>query len=286
MTAPRARPWAVLAGAVAAAAAAVTAVQAIAGWLPEAWGLPTLEAALTLLLAAALTGIAQAGITLSHAPRLALGARAPAMAALGGAIGLVVLLAALGYAALAGVTQRGAGQALGLMLPLGVGLVVVQAAGEELLFRGWLQPALARDWPSAAALAASALAFSLLHLLGGARAPLSLVNIVLAGLLFGLLRARTGGLAAPIAAHAAYNAAEMLLFGLEPNPGVGSYGALWDIDLAGSGWWGGSGEGLNAAIGLFLALVAALLPLAAGGLRCAMPARAGMAGKATGRAAG
>ena len=45
--------------------------------------------------------------------------------------------------------------------------------------------------------------------------------------------------------------------------GVGGFGAVWDFELAGTGLWGGSAEGLNASLGMTLVLLAVLLPLAA-----------------------
>ena len=96
----------------------------------------------------------------------------------------------------------------------------------------------------------------------GARSPLTLLNLVLGGILFGLLALRGGGLLAPIAAHATWNWAEQILLGLDPNPGTGSFGALFDFDLVGPAMWGGSDEGLNASLALSFALVALIVPLA------------------------
>jgi membrane protease YdiL (CAAX protease family) len=141
-------------------------------------------------------------------------------------------------------------------------VVIGQSASEELLFRGWVQPVLVRGWGPAAAILITALAFAALHVAGGARTPLTLVNLMLGGILFGLLAWRSGGLAAPIAAHAGWNWAEAILFGLDPNPGAGGFGAIHDLDLLGTAWWGGSAEGLNASLAMTLTLVALILPLA------------------------
>lgn len=144
---------------------------------------------------------------------------------------------------------------------LGVALTAFQVSAEELLFRGWLMPAVDRligRWP---AVLISAAAFSLFHAVGGAHAVLSFVNLFLGGVWFALLALRSGGLLAPIAAHFGWNAAEDLGLGLVPNPGVGDLGALADRDLLGSALWGGSDEGLNASIGMTLVLIALILPL-------------------------
>ncbi|MET0246329.1 MAG: CPBP family intramembrane glutamate endopeptidase, partial [Sphingomonas sp.] len=73
--------------------------------------------------------------------------------------------------------------------------------------------------------------------------------------------ARSGGIAAPIAAHFAWNGSEQLIFGLDPNPGVGPFGSVLDLDLAGAARWGGSAEGLNASVGMTIALLVVLVPL-------------------------
>jgi membrane protease YdiL (CAAX protease family) len=100
-----------------------------------------------------------------------------------------------------------------------------------------------------------------LHVLGGARDPLALANLFLGGLAFGLLAARAGGIAPAVGMHLAWNGAEQLVLGLEPNPGVSSFGSIVNLDLVGSAWWGGSTEGLNASVAMMVALLAILVPL-------------------------
>ena len=78
-----------------------------------------------------------------------------------------------------------------------------------------------------------------------------------------MLAARAGGVAGAGGAHWAWNAAEQLLFGLDPNPGVGGFGALLDLDLVGAARWGGSAEGLNARWAMTVALLALLVHVAA-----------------------
>ena len=97
-----------------------------------------------------------------------------------------------------------------------------------------------------------------MHFFAAAKEPLAFVNLVLAGLWLGVLANRSGGLMLPIAAHFGWNGAEELLFGAAPNPGVGSFGALFDIDLIGNPLWGGSAEGLNASLSTVFVLAALL----------------------------
>lgn len=148
-------------------------------------------------------------------------------------------------------------------LLLGTAIVLLGVAAEELLFRGWLLGALQDMLGSSWAVLLSAIAFSGFHWwAGGAAADVvSLANLLLGGLWFGLLAVRSGGILAPMAAHFAWNASESIVFGLDPNPGVDDLGALTNYDLVGLPMWGGSGEGLNASIAMTLVLAALVIPL-------------------------
>jgi membrane protease YdiL (CAAX protease family) len=103
--------------------------------------------------------------------------------------------------------------------PLELILISICAGvGEELLFRGWLLFWLAgldASGPAptmfeyGAALAASSVAFGLVH-------PITKLYVVLAtlmGLYFGLLVLLTGNLLIPIAAHATYDAVQLIITG-------------------------------------------------------------------------
>lgn len=145
-------------------------------------------------------------------------------------------------------------------LLIGSMMTLFEAAVEELFFRGWLQARLVSLIGRTGAVAAAAIAFSLLHIFGGARSSISLINIFLAGLFFGVLFLRTGSIFSSIGAHFGWNWAETMLFGLSPNPGAPVYGAIFNFDLVGSGRWGGSDEGMNAAVAVTLVLAALILP--------------------------
>ncbi|MET0251593.1 MAG: type II CAAX endopeptidase family protein [Novosphingobium sp.] len=147
------------------------------------------------------------------------------------------------------------------MLALGLAITAMQVAAEELLFRGWLLAALAERTGAWGGVVLSALAFSAFHLVGGIEQPYSLVNLLLGGVWFALLALRSGGLLAPFAAHYGWNVTEDLGLGLVPNPGQGSFGALWDHDIAGPALWGGSIEGLNPTLAMTVVLLALILPL-------------------------
>lgn len=263
------RPFATLAGAILAAILIVTLAQrgfaAASGWPPfGALGGAAEEGLFTLVLFGALLAVAMAGLGLDGRLRGLAGVAPLPKAAAGAALGLFGLLAAAACAALAAVTHHGVGASHGTSaLVIGTVAILFQAGTEEVYFRGWLQPALVRRWGEPAGLLVATAAFAALHVVGGTRAPLALVNLFLGGLLFGLLALRTRGLAAPAAAHFGWNWAEQILLGLDPNPGTGSFGAIFDVDLVGSPWWGGSGEGLNAGIATSFVLAALIIPVAA-----------------------
>ena len=146
-------------------------------------------------------------------------------------------------------------------LALGLAITAFQVFAEEVLFRGWLLSALQDRLGPTIAVLGSAVAFSIFHMVGGEVTPLSLVNLLLGGLWFGLLAQRSGGIIAPFAAHYGWNVTEDIGFGLVPNPGVAEFGALFDHDMVGLPLWGGSEEGLNASLAMTVVLVALILPL-------------------------
>jgi membrane protease YdiL (CAAX protease family) len=183
--------------------------------------------------------------------------------AIGLASGLGGLAVAAAYAWLHGTLVPGDPVAVaGRYIALGVALTLFQVAAEEVMFRGWLYPALAERTGQAGGIVLSSLAFAAFHLVGGAEAAMSLANIMLGGVWFALLAWRSGGLLAPIAAHFGWNIAEDLGLGLVPNPGVGELGALRNYDLTGPALWGGSAEGLNASVVMTIVIVALIVPLA------------------------
>lgn len=192
--------------------------------------------------------------------------------AAGLATGAAGLCLSLGASWLNGGVQVGIARAAGSFVLVSVLLTLLQTGMEEVLCRGWMQPALIARVGPVAGIGLTAALFTLFHLAGGAREPMSLLTILLAGMLFGLLALRSGGLVAPIAAHFAWNVLEDGGLGLVPNPGGAILGSLADLDLAGPVLWGGGAEGLNASIGTAMVLVALILPLLVPSRSSPMPA--------------
>ena len=137
---------------------------------------------------------------------------------------------------------------------------MVQAGAEEAFFRGWLQPVLAARWGPWVGLLTASLVFAAAHaaaaaLSAHALGPVAWINDTLAGLAFGLLALRTGGLAAPVAAHWAWNWTEASVVGATPNPGVDPLGSLFDLDLVGAGWLTGGPDEMNGSLCASVALL-------------------------------
>lgn len=223
---------------------------------------PAIETLFASVIFGSLLIFALVGGRLSKVNPLRIGRKPALMLPIGALIGLIGVFASASYAWLAGTLTYGPGSTgnVGLLL-WGTAVILFGAAVEEIYFRGWLQPILIRHFGVPFAVLLSALAFATLHVMGGARSPTTLVNLFLGGLLFGLLAARAGGLAGAIAAHFTWNWSEQIVLGLDPNPGVGSFGAWLDLDLAGPALWGGSEEGLNASLAMTLTLFALVVPL-------------------------
>lgn len=227
----------------------------------EEGSVAAMDAIFTVVIFGTLLAGGIAGGWLAGRNALKFGRRGGSAAMLGLAIGLAGMALAVGYGWLGGgLTSGPAAGSLRLLLA-GTLLTLLQAGSEEVYFRGWLQPVLGEAWGPAAGVTLAAAAFALLHMMGGARAPLTLVNLFLGGVLFGLLALRFGGIGAPVAGHFAWNWTEALLFGLDPNPGIGSFGAVLNLELSGSALWGGSEEGINASLAMTFALAAFIAPL-------------------------
>lgn len=98
--------------------------------------------------------------------------------------------------------------------------VFVQSSAEELMCRGFLYQRLRMSYkhPAVAILGNSAL-FALLHLLNDGVTILSLLNIFVVGILFSLMVYYMDSLWCAMAAHAAWNFMQNIIFGL-PNSGI------------------------------------------------------------------
>ncbi len=136
-------------------------------------------------------------------------------------------------------------------------LFLLQSASEEVFFRGWLQGSLDHKLRPVLAILVTSILFAGLHYVVEPRHWMSAVNLLLAGIVLGLIYRLTKGLIAPILFHFGWNWAEAMGLGLTPNPGKYLAGTLSDFDLTGPLLFGGGDEGLNTSVisAAFLAFV-------------------------------
>ncbi|MET0308975.1 MAG: CPBP family intramembrane glutamic endopeptidase [Sphingomonas sp.] len=257
---PAAGAFVVLGAAAAAGLAIILGAQFIFGRILEVPSIAALspvllESVFTITVFGLLALVAGLAIRLSG-DRIAIGPAAPLSVVAGVAAGICGLGIAIALSAVAGAVHAGQGAGFGLLLLAGTGVTLLQTSAEELYFRGWLQPRLQGGWGRWPGLAVTSLAFSALHFVSGDFDMFSFVNLTLAGVWFGLLAERSGGLALPIGAHFGWNWAEEMLFGATPNPGVSNFGTVFDWDLTGAANWGGSAAGLNASLSATFVLLA------------------------------
>lgn len=224
--------------------------------------MPLIETLFTVMIFGALLLVGAIGGLVTRTNAFAMGRHPWLMLLTGLLAGLLGVVVATVYASLAGTLGGGDTAIVGIGLLLwGFAVVVLQAGSEEVFFRGWLQPVLQERWGGIAAILVTSLVFSGLHSAGGSVSPVSLVNLFLGGLIFGMFAFHGGGIAGALGFHIAWNATEQLVVGVLPNPGVGSFGALVDLELNGPAIWGGSEESLNASAAMTVVLLAILVPL-------------------------
>ena len=106
-------------------------------------------------------------------------------------------------------------------------VAVIPALAEETLFRGYLQPMLARRWSPAAAILVTALLFATLHF-----NPDALVPLFLIGVLLGLAAWHTGGLVLPILLHFVNNAMAVAVYFAMPDlSDTSAHEGSWAVSL-------------------------------------------------------
>jgi uncharacterized protein len=150
----------------------------------------------------------------------------------------------------------------------------VQGGVEELIFRGWMLPALSVRYRPWIAVLASSVIFSLLHVANAGFLPLATLNIGLFGVFVALYALREGGVWGVVALHAGFNWAQVNLFGL-PSSGHTVGATLLDVRLAGSELIAGGAFGIENSLpmtAVMLAAVAVELALAARRASRATPA--------------
>lgn len=166
-------------------------------------------------------------------------------------------------------------------MPLaGLALLVIGAAGEELFMRGAMLQFLARSISPAGAVAATSLAFALLHGANPGVTVLAQFNTALFGAVFAVAALRQRSLWMATGLHFGWNAAQVLLGA--NNSGITIRLTDLSLELRGADWLSGGSYGLEGgamASGAALLLGAALWALRIRGQSPAtfweVPAKAG-----------
>ena len=108
-------------------------------------------------------------------------------------------------------------------------LVLVQSSSEEMWIRGFMYERILIHYPLWVAIAVNGVFFGLLHLFNPGVTFLSILNIILIGMVFSLIRWYTGSIWAAIGWHTMWNFTQNFIFGL-PNSGVVSEFSLYHME--------------------------------------------------------
>ncbi|MCM1101452.1 MAG: CPBP family intramembrane metalloprotease [Clostridium sp.] len=110
--------------------------------------------------------------------------------------------------------------------------VFIQSAAEEFLCRGFVYQRLRQRYRRpAVAILGNSLLFALLHLMNDGITVLSVLNIMLTGILFSLMILYLDSMWCAMAAHAAWNFTQNIIFGL-PNSGIVVPYSVFHLDAA------------------------------------------------------
>ncbi len=144
----------------------------------------------------------------------------------------------------------------------GAVVILMQCFAEEVFFRGWMQQALGLSFGWKIAVPFTALVFAAAHFTSGAFHLTSFINLYLGGLMFGFLAYFAKGIAPAVAAHFGWNMTEQLVFGVDPNPGVGAFGSIANFDMLPSPYLAGvESYGLNGSVAMTIALLTLIIIL-------------------------
>lgn len=187
-----------------------------------------------------------------------------AVLGIGSYLGLLAVLAAIGFADFRSDPSPGPVWALGLAAAIVLIGWLIQGPAEEILYRGWLLPVVSARSRLRWGIVASTVIFAVTHLLGSAFAPMLMVNLVFFGVFFALWALREGALWGVFGWHAAVNWVSENLVVLGEGFGVGPLadGLFLRIRQSGPDILTGGEVGLEASLLTTLVLVVAIAGLA------------------------
>ncbi len=165
------------------------------------------------------------------------------------------LLWAMGFFRLAGVPLM----AMGSLVVLAGW--VVQGAGEELLFRGWLLPVLSARYRVPVGVSVSAVLFAAAHSLNPHLNVLAMLNLVLFGVFSALYALREGSIWGVAGMHTAWNWVQGNVLGISVS-GLLPVGGSWlSLVETGPDWLTGGAFGAEGGLAVSLVLAAGIAVL-------------------------
>ncbi len=183
---------------------------------------------------------------------------------LGAAMGVALMLAVAGTLVAGGWVQYTgwtADASAALPGALGFALfLLLPAAAEEFMLRGYLFQRLLESWGQWGAIVALALVFGLGHLNNPSVTALSTANTVLAGVLLAVAYLKTRALWLPTGLHWAWNAFMGPVLSL-PVSGLRAGPPLFEVRLAGPEWLSGGNYGPEGSIVLTVACAGTMVLL-------------------------
>lgn len=196
---------------------------------------------------------------------------------LGCVMGLATLSLAVGVQVSAGATEFAAGgptsSAVALHAALLVAALLISAASEELLFRGFAFQALIHNVGPILAICLSAVVFGALHSLNPNATPFSSANTALAGIWLGVAYLATRSLWLATGLHYSWNLATVWIFGL-PVSGVTMFEGISPVRGASHAplWLSGGAYGPEGGAAATFALALSTLAIWKTGLFAPSPA--------------
>lgn len=143
-------------------------------------------------------------------------------------------------------------QPVGTVALLNISIMLVgwllQGATEEILTRGWLMNVIGARYNIIIGLIVSSVFFGLIHSENPSINYLAMINIVLVGILLGLIVINTGNLWVVCGIHSAWNFAQENIFGFQVSGNEVGTGTIVDLNLVGNEVITGGSFGPEAGI--------------------------------------
>jgi uncharacterized protein len=224
---------------------------------------PLSETIYSLILYGIILVAALAGAWVSDINALALGTRPVRESVVGFAVGSGGTILAVSLLLTFNMLTNPGNESVSVLIMLwGAAVILMQCFAEEVFFRGWMQKALGLTFGWKIVVPITAFVFAAAHFASGAFHLTSFINLYLGGLLFGMLAYFNKGIAPAVTAHFGWNMTEQLVFGVDPNPGVGAFGSIANFDMLPLPYLAGTAEfGLNGSIAMTIALLSSIIIL-------------------------